>query len=65
MKHKRRKVILCTAALIISCLSTAISWGFLHSVSEVFWVRFLCGFCFNATPLLVLYMTIEMFRKDS
>lgn len=64
MKSKAGKIILSVTTFILSCVSAFIGWQFMDTLSVPFWMRLVCGFCFNMPPLLIITIITTIFRKD-
>lgn len=64
MKTKKGKIILCIVTLVISILSAAIGYGFMGETNISFPIKFICGFIFIVTTLLVIQLVILLWRKD-
>lgn len=64
MEKKGWKILLCAAAMIFSCLSAAIGWGFMGDLELTFKVRCICGFFFNMPPIFIVAMIRLIFTKE-
>ena len=63
MKNKIWRVLLSIVTLIFSVLSTMIGYGFMISADISFLEKFGYGFVLMVTPVLVVQMIIQVFKK--
>ncbi len=49
---------------ILCALSSSFGYSFLNSLSWPSYARFLVGFLLLATPILLLFLIIELLRKE-
>jgi hypothetical protein len=63
-KSKLYKAIISIIAITVSILAAGIGYGFMGASNAVFPIRFLCGWIFILTPISVIWLVLELFRKD-
>ena len=64
MKSKMWKLFVSILTLIFSILSAMIGYGFMIGADIPFLEKFGYGFIFMVTPVLVIQMMIQMFKKE-
>lgn len=64
MKSKMWKVFVSILTFIFSILSAMIGYGFMIGADISFLEKFGYGFVFMVTPILVIQMVIQMFKKE-
>ena len=68
MKNKNRKsfrIVLSVTAWVLCALSSSFGYSFLSSMSWSSQARLLVGFLLTMAPLSVLWLIIELFRKEN
>ena len=68
MKNENRKLLqiaLSIIAWILCALSSSFGYSFLSSMPWPFQARLLVGFFLTMAPLSVLWLIIELFRKEN
>lgn len=67
MKTKNKKtyqIVLSVIALVLCTLSSSFAYSFLSSMPWPFLTRYLVGLLLMMTPTSVLWLIVELFRKD-
>lgn len=63
MKSKNVKIIVSVITLLLSVLSACIGFALLTDAVESSCLRYLCGFCFIGTPVMVISLINVSFDK--
>lgn len=65
MKKRQRRIVLSALAVLFSLLSAVLGKSLIPPLhEEAAWLWWLCTVSFSVSPVLVILLTIELFRKE-